>query len=130
MKKLIILFILSLTIFICAAQETSNDSMQSKPEITFLELGSTTCVPCKMMEPVLESIREKYGDQIEVVFHDVKKNRDIAEKYKIRIIPTQIFLDADGNEIHRHIGFYPEAQIDEFLQTQGLKIVKSKGNNE
>ncbi|MCF7794372.1 MAG: thioredoxin family protein [Candidatus Cloacimonetes bacterium] len=119
MKKIIIL-ILFLAIGICFAQTSEQDSTSVKPKITFLELGSKTCVPCKMMEPVLESIREKYGDQIQVIFHDVKKKQEIAEKYKIRMIPTQIFLDAEGNEIHRHIGFYAEEQIDEFLQTQGL----------
>lgn len=122
MKKLIIVFFL-LSAGICFSQTVKQDSTSIKPQITFLELGSTTCIPCKMMEPVLESIREKYGDQIKVTFHDVKKDQKIAEKYEIRMIPTQIFLDEEGNEIHRHIGFYPEEQIDEFLQAQGLQMI-------
>ena len=107
----------------CFTEETTQDSIAIHPKITFLELGSTTCIPCKMMEEVTESIQEKYGDQIKVIFHDVKKDNAIAAKYKIRMIPTQIFIDEKGLEIHRHVGFYPEQKIDEFLQKQGLKII-------
>lgn len=91
--------------------------------ITFLELGSTTCIPCKKMEPILESIGKRYSNQIDVIFHDIKKKRDIAKQYNIRLIPTQIFLDSNGNELFRHEGFFPEENIDEFLQSKGLKPV-------
>ena len=117
---------LLLIVSFCFAEETTQDSVETKPKITFLELGSLTCIPCKMMEAVLESIKEKYGDQIEVIFHDVKEDKKIAAKYKIKMIPTQIFLDENGKEIHRHVGFYPEEMVDEFLQKQGLKIIPTQ----
>ena len=126
MKRMTLIVLFAVITSICLAEEAQPDSTEVKPEITFLELGSTTCVPCKMMESVLESVREKYGDQIEVIFHDVKKEKEMVARYQIRMIPTQVFLDAEGKEIHRHIGFYPEAQIDEFLQKQGLGIIHSK----
>ena len=107
----------------CFAEGTAQDSIATQPKITFLELGSLTCIPCKQMEKVLESVREKYGDQIDVIFHDVKKDKKITAEYKIKMIPTQVFLNENGREIHRHVGFYPEKLIDEFLQKQGLKII-------
>lgn len=123
MKKITMLLLIILISVICFAEEIAQDSTVIKPKITFLELGSLTCIPCKQMEKVLESVRENYGDQIEVIFHDVKKDRKIAAKYKIKMIPTQVFLDENGKEIHRHVGFYPEEKIDEFLQKQGLEII-------
>lgn len=95
---------------------------QTHPKITFLELGSVGCIPCKKMQPVMKNIERKYGDQIKVIFHDVRKEKDKVEKYKITLIPTQVFLDENGKEIHRHVGYYPEKEIDAFLKTQGLKI--------
>ena len=126
MKKIIIIIFISLLTLFCFAEEPVQDSVVVKPKITFLELGSKTCIPCKMMEEVLVSIKEKYGDQIEVIFHNVKKDNAIAAKYKVKMIPTQVFLDENGVEIHRHVGFYPEEKIDEFLQEQGLKIITKK----
>ena len=126
MKNISILLLMIIISSFCFAEETAQDSSAIQPKITFLELGSLTCIPCKQMEKVLESVRERYGDQIEVIFHDVKKNKKIAAEYNIKMIPTQIFLDENGKEIHRHIGFYPEEKIDEYLQKQGLEIIPIK----
>ncbi len=93
------------------------------PVITFVELGSVNCIPCKAMQPVMKSIEQKYGNQVKVVFYDVWKDdqRKYAVQYSIRVIPTQVFLDAKGAEIMRHEGFFPEKDIDAFLQAKGLR---------
>ena len=102
---------------------TKDKSDTLKPMVTFVELGSVKCIPCKKMQPVMKAIEEKYGEQIEVIFYDVWKSdqRKYGEEYNIRLIPTQVFLDKSGKEIFRHEGFFPEAAIDQFLQKQGLK---------
>ena len=97
---------------------------ESKPKVTFIELGSVNCIPCKQMQPVMKSIEEKYGGQVKVIFYDVWKQeqKKYAQQYGIRLIPTQVFLDENGKEFHRHEGFYPEAEIEKLLQGKGLKI--------
>jgi thioredoxin 1 len=103
--------------------ETPPASMGRTPLVTFVELGSVRCIPCRQMQPVMKSIETKYGDQIKVIFHDVWKpdQADQAKVYGIRLIPTQVFLDANGKEFSRHEGFYPEEEIDRLLQKKGLK---------
>ncbi|PJA95370.1 MAG: thioredoxin [Ignavibacteriales bacterium CG_4_9_14_3_um_filter_34_10] len=97
-----------------------------KSKVTFIELGSVNCIPCKQMQPVMKAIEAKYGGQVKVVFYDVwtKEQRPYAEKYGIKLIPTQVFLDKNGKEFHRHEGFYPEAEIDKILQGKGLTVKK------
>ena len=130
MKRLMFILLFSAIILVCFADENQQVSIQDtskvEPKITFLELGSTTCIPCKQMEKVLESVREKYGDQIEVIFHDIKKEKELVAKYQIKMIPTQVFLDIEGKEIHRHVGFYPEELIDKFLKEQGLEVIPAE----
>jgi thioredoxin 1 len=94
-----------------------------EPQVTFIELGSVNCIPCKQMQPVMKSIEEKYGEQVKVIFYDVWKQeqKKYAQQYGIRLIPTQVFLDENGKEFHRHEGFYPEAEIDKILKAKGLK---------
>lgn len=96
-----------------------NDS-ESETLITFYELGSTTCIPCKQMKPVMESISKKYGSQVKIIFYDVNKEPNRTDEFDIRLIPTQIFHDKNGKEVHRHEGFYPEAEIEKFLASQGI----------
>jgi len=108
------------------AVEPSNAKQQvSSPLITFIELGSVNCIPCKQMQPIMASIEKKYADQVKVVFYDVWKpeTRHYAQTYGIRLIPTQVFLDKEGNEVFRHEGFFPEPEIDVLLEKHGLKIL-------
>ncbi len=76
-----------------------------------IDLGADKCIPCKKMAPILEALREDFAGQFDVVFIDVWKNRQAAIPYRIRVIPTQVFLDADGNELFRHQGFYSRQDI-------------------
>jgi thioredoxin 1 len=106
-----------------AGKPQKRDSVgTTMPLVTFVELGSVKCIPCRRMQPVMKAIEEKYGSQVSVVFYDVWKSeqREYGQKFGIRLIPTQVFLDKDGKEFFRHEGFFPEEEIDELLQKRGL----------
>ena len=92
-------------------------------KVTFIELGSARCIPCKKMQPIMKSIEEKYGDQVKVVFHDVwtPEGQPFGDKFGIQAIPTQVFLDANGKEFLRHEGFFPEEELIEVLKGKGVK---------
>ena len=90
-------------------------------EMAFIEFGSVNCIPCKKMQPVMKSIQKKYRGIVKVIFCDTRKNREMAREYNIWIIPTQVFIDADGDEVMRHKGFFPEAEIITFLKSQGIE---------
>ena len=84
------------------------------------EFGRGTCVPCKMMKPVLENIEKEYEGKVTVVIIDISEFASLVSKYNISLIPTQIFFDAKGNEVHRHQGFMPEKEIVEQLKQMGV----------
>ncbi len=102
------------------------DTTKTKsPKVIFIELGSVNCIPCRMMQPVMKAVEEDYGDQVRIVFYDVWKDPAPARQYRIRVIPTQIFLDESGKEFFRHEGFYPKEEIDRLLGDKGVKKIKS-----
>ncbi len=145
LSQFCIILAVAFIVLSCSSKENNNQNKLSVEQkdnysqttettaakITFIELGSVNCIPCKKMQPVMKSVEEKYGDQIKVVFYDVwtQKDRKYAQVYGIRLIPTQIFLDANGKEIGRHEGYYPEIEIDKFLQSNGLSIKETKSSN-
>lgn len=94
-----------------------------KPLVTFVEIGAASCIPCKAMQPIMKAVEEEYKGQVKVVFHDVwtSKGRDDAEKYNIRIIPTQVFLDKNGKEYFRHEGYFPKGDLVKVLKMQGVQ---------
>ena len=106
-----------------AASPLSSPLPVSGIKLSFIELGSVNCIPCKAMQPIMESVRLKYPDQVEVIFHDVwtPEGRPFGDQYGIRVIPTQVFLDAEGKEYFRHEGFFPEEELVAILVRGGLK---------
>lgn len=76
-----------------------------KGMVTMVDLGAKTCIPCKMMAPILVELEKEYKGKAAVVFIDVREDYDAAERFRIRAIPTQIFFDAAGREVSRHEGF-------------------------
>lgn len=91
--------------------------------VTFVELGSVSCIPCRMMQPIMREVESEYRGQVNVVFHDVwtEDGKPYVKQYGIRVIPTQLFLDAKGVEYFRHEGFFPKEQLVEVLKAKGVK---------
>lgn len=87
-----------------------------------LDLGAKTCIPCKMMAPILDELRTAYAGDFDVVFIDVRENREPATRYGIQAIPTQIFFDANGSELRRHVGFFSKEDILSTWQEVGFQF--------
>lgn len=85
-----------------------------------LELGSIGCRPCEQMKPVMEKLRTNYKGRLEVIFVNVRKDQDTARKFGVFVIPVQVFLDRNGKEFHRHMGFYEYEEIVPVLKKAGL----------
>lgn len=83
---------------------------------TVIDLGARTCIPCKKMAPILEGLSAEYRGKASILFIDVHENQAAAERFKVRMIPTQIFFDGKGKEVSRHIGFMEKAEIVKLLQ--------------
>ena len=76
-----------------------------------VDLGAGKCIPCKLMAPILADLKKEYAGRLDVQFVDVWENPDAATPYNIKIIPTQIFCDATGQERFRHEGFFAKEDI-------------------
>ncbi len=89
--------------------------------VTMIDLGAKKCIPCKMMAPIMEKMEKQYAGKAAIVFIDVWEHREQAGRFGIRAIPTQIFYDATGQEVSRHVGFMSEDDIVKTLSQLGVK---------
>lgn len=92
-----------------------------KGKITLIDLGKGTCIPCKMMAPVLEKVKKRFAGKAEVIVIDIRHDIEQARRFGIRAIPTQIFFDSEGREVYRHVGFMDENAIVEQFLRMGVK---------
>jgi thioredoxin 1 len=73
------------------------------------------------MAPVLEALTAEYRGKANVLFIDVHDDQDAAKRFRVQMIPTQIFFDAKGKEVKRHMGFMDKETIVKELKSAGLK---------
>jgi thioredoxin 1 len=90
-------------------------------KVTFIEIGADRCIPCRKMQPIMKEVAAEFAGDVQVVFYDVWKDPEPGRKYGIQLIPTQVFVDADGKEVDRHVGFFPKEELVAVLVRQGAK---------
>lgn len=91
----------------------------SKGKPIMIEVGSTSCYACQEMGKLLYS-RMQQKPESKIFFVDVGKEREAARALKIQMIPTQIFYDAQGREVERHIGGMSAEELEAFLSKHGI----------
>lgn len=75
---------------------------QGRP--TVIEFGANACTACRDMKLVLDQLRRTHGKQIGIAEVDLVKQREAIATYRIQLMPTQVFFDAQGREIGRNLG--------------------------
>ncbi len=88
---------------------------------TVLDLGAGTCIPCKMMKPIFEELEKEYKGRANIILLEISDHRDLARKYGVRVMPTQIFIDTEGNVYWRHEGFLSKDAIIKKLKEMGVE---------
>jgi len=86
-------------------------------DFTLLEFGSTGCIVCKKMEPVLEEMRKLETPKVNVVFLNIMhpENLLMMKYFGISAVPMQILLDKQGKEFFRHYGFISAERLNQKL---------------
>jgi len=125
MRKRLLPLVVVVFLALCGCSNASEiDTILSNAKkdgkVVMLELGSVGCRPCEQMKPVMEKLRTNYRGKLEVIFVDVRKDRENGRKFSVIMIPTQVFLDKTGKEFFRHTGFFDYEEIVPLLKKAGL----------
>jgi len=119
----VIAVIISIFVLVVVASPSFSAELKNVPVkgmVTMVDLGATSCIPCKMMAPILQKLEKRYAGKAAIVFLDVWVDPKPAQSFGIRIIPTQIFFNKKGEEVYRHEGFMSEEAIVTVLQQLGV----------
>lgn len=78
-------------------------------KMVFIDFTADWCAPCKLMEEEVythPSVYDFYNNKFINYRLDIEKGNgpNIAFLYGVKTLPTLLFLDSKGREIHRHTG--------------------------
>ena len=127
MKKIFITLIVLIAVFMfsgCSKADGTDvfseiiPGIPVKNTVTLVDMGARACIPCKLMAPILDELKEEYKGRAAVIFIDVREeaNKEKAVILNAKVIPTQIFFDKTGQEVYRHVGFLDKDSIVEKLE--------------
>ena len=116
---LVLMMAFTLTFQALPAWSQSSPPPQAKPAL--YEFGAGYCFSCKEMEKVMAELKTSHSDQVEFRMVYVDKEKDLFQQYKIMLIPTQVFLDASGKEVERHVGPLTKEEVIQKLKE--LKLI-------
>ena len=102
------------------SQKSENPTIPTPGVVTMVDLGADRCVPCKMMAPIIEELKQEYPGRASIIFIDVWKHPEAGRRFGIQSIPTQIFYDKDGNEKGRHVGYLSKEGITNIFKELGV----------
>ena len=140
MRTLTITLVLALLVVAgCAPKPTSGPAAQSQAQAQtqpqaqaqaqpyaptnlpkLWDFWATWCPPCKELKPTIEALEKEYEGKIEIRSINVDENKELAQKFEVKAIPTLVFLDAKGNELSRIVGLTPRDTIVGRFKTHGF----------
>jgi thioredoxin 1 len=100
-------------------EEIDLEKLKSYGIPIIIDFGADSCIPCKEMAPVLIELNEELRGKAIIKFLDVWKYPALVKGYPVNLIPTQLFIDANGN---------PYRPKDS--KTMGMKLYSIKDTGE
>jgi thioredoxin 1 len=95
---------------------TFDELIQSDTPI-LVDFWATWCGPCKTMMPVLDQLKDIWGDRVRIVKIDVDKNTDLAVAQKVMGVPT-LALFQNGKELWRDAGVMTVTALREVVESR------------
>jgi len=103
------------------AKDNLVDKARASGRPSLVDFGASGCRPCDMMAPILEMLKKKHEGKANILFVHVREEQILAARHGIQSIPVQVFFDKDGKETFRHVGFFPQDEIEKKLAEMGVK---------
>jgi len=128
----VVVAVISIPLLVKVAQRKTvpagdlNNTTQTSPRAVrpkFLDIGTTTCAPCKAMLGVMSELKQWLPGKLEVQFINIHEDRDAPRRYGISVIPAQIFYSPEGKELYRHTGFISSLEVVAKWKELGYDLV-------
>jgi thioredoxin-like negative regulator of GroEL len=116
---------LLLLVWLCLSPGTpvlAQTAVVTQPLPKILEFDRKLCPVCKASERVIRAVKAAYPGQFEVEKLYIDEEDVLFRRYKVAIVPTQVFVNGAGQEVARHEGVFKKPAL--IQQLRQLKFIR------
>ncbi|MCW1292335.1 MAG: thioredoxin [Candidatus Rehaiarchaeum fermentans] len=92
----------------------SFDQAISKSKVSIVDFWAEWCMPCRMLEPVMEELEKELKGKIDFYRVNVDENPELAARFGIESIPT-LFIFKEGKPVDEIIGFRQKRELESLI---------------
>lgn len=109
------------------AEEKNVAAQELKADLpTLIDLSAEWCSACQAQKKILADFVPKYGHKFNMVYSDPTEDKEMAQKYNVKVIPTLVFLKPDGEIFLREEGVMEEQDLLAAFEKGGFPLVEKK----
>ncbi len=95
--------------------DTFKAEVLESSEAVLADFWAVWCMPCRMMEPVVEKLAEAYDGRLKVVKVNVDEEQALAGQYGIQSIPTFLVFHK-GQLVNKVLGAVPQRALEQLIK--------------
>jgi thioredoxin 1 len=92
----------------------NESDFNEKERFLTVKFWATWCGPCKLIEPSIKKMEDEFGS-VKFVSVDIDQVSSLVQKYRIRSVPSILFLK-NGEEVNRLSGSIPPVALKKALE--------------
>jgi thioredoxin 1 len=104
------------------AEQFPDDSIVGQGRPVLVQISSAGCMYCRRMMPALAELAQTHSDYFAVAVVSLDRRPDASRRYEVQAVPMQVFYDAEGRELCRHVGAMSREDILQQWRKAGIAI--------
>ncbi len=101
-KVIAISFLLTYHLLHCSGMAADLNSLPARGRVTMIGFGVSLCIPCMELDQTINKLQKLYGEKVDLKYVDIWKQPDVAKKFNVELVPTQMFFNKKGILVYRH----------------------------
>lgn len=95
--------------------DTFKTEVLESTEAVLADFWAVWCMPCRMMEPVVEKLAQAYDGRLKIVKVNVDEEQELAGRYGIQSIPSFLVFHK-GELVNRAVGAVPQRTLEQLIK--------------
>jgi len=95
--------------------DTFKSEVLDSDQVVLADFWAVWCMPCRMMEPVVEKLAQAYDGKLKVVKVNVDEEEALAGQYSIQSIPSFLVFHK-GQLVNQVIGAVPQRALEQLIK--------------